>query len=162
MTANTDNEIKQDLLNRIQGRLEYEHGVTTDEVQISVRNGIAIATGTVPCYPNKVAVAKVLRSEPGIIGWMNDVKVVLPEYHRCSDEQLAESAREAIDIITTVPASSIRVTAKDGWLTLSGTVDDQTKREALELAVMFLTGLSGLTNFISVKAETPSPAGMAN
>ena len=158
MTTNLDNEIKQDLLCRIHARLECEHGVATDNIKISVLNGITTATGAVPCYPDKVAILKVLRTEPGIIAWIDKVKVVVPESYRCSDAQLVAAARDAIDVITTVPLSSIGITAKDNWLTLTGTVNHQTKREAVEHAVMFLSGLCGLTNLISVKAETPLPA----
>jgi len=41
-----------------------------------------------------------------------------PELSRSTDSDLAAAAAEAIEVLTTVPRETIKVTAQDGWLHL--------------------------------------------
>ena len=146
----TDSKLKQDLAAQFKSQLELEPGVNTDGIEISVINGIVTVKGSVPNYPDKLALLKAVRTEAGVMAWVDEIAVEIPEGHRRTDTELVAAAYEAIDLITTIPCNSVRITAWDGWLTLAGSVDHLHQKHAAEYAVVCLTGLVGLTNLISV------------
>ena len=67
------------------------------------------------------------------------------------DEQLAATAFDAIQILTTVPPEKLQVTAHNGWLCLNGAVTWQHQRNTVEDVTRHLPGVRGLTDFIEVE-----------
>ena len=70
---------------------------------------------------------------------------------RIKDEQLAATAFDAIQVLTTVPAEKLQVTAHNGWLRLNGTVMWQHQRHTVEDVTRHLPGVRGLTDAIEVE-----------
>lgn len=147
----TDYELQQTLLSRCNNLIKLDAGVKTDGIEVSVINGIVNLKGSVPSYGDKSAILKAVGGERGIIAWADEIEVKIPDDHRRTDVEIAAAARDAIKIITTVPADSIYIDVQDGWLTLAGTLDHLYHREAVEDAVVGLTGLTGVLNLISIK-----------
>jgi osmotically-inducible protein OsmY len=56
-----------------------------------------------------------------------------------------------------VPHDRIKVTVRDGWITLEGEIEWKYQKEEAEAAVRNLTGVKGVTNLITVKPRI-SPA----
>ena len=52
-----------------------------------------------------------------------------------------------------VPDDRVKITVKDGWISLSGNVEWGYQRTGAESAVKYLTGVKGVTNDIAVKAK---------
>jgi osmotically-inducible protein OsmY len=50
-----------------------------------------------------------------------------------------------------VPSDKIQVTVRDGWVTLHGNVEWQYQRKAVERALRYLTGITGISNLITVQ-----------
>jgi len=48
------------------------------------------------------------------------------------DTDLAAAAADAIEVLTTVPAESIKVTARSGWLYLQGELESRHQRTIVE------------------------------
>jgi len=67
------------------------------------------------------------------------------------DNELAATAFDAIQILTTVPAENLQVTAHDGWLCLNGTIMWQHQRNTVEDVTRHLPGVRGLTDAIEVE-----------
>ena len=70
---------------------------------------------------------------------------------RLVDTDLAASAVDAIEVLTTVPQESIKVTARNGWLHLEGTVNCWSQRTIVEDVTRHLPGVRGVIDSISVE-----------
>ncbi len=70
------------------------------------------------------------------------------------DVELARAAECALKSTTYLPEGSIRVTAGDGWLTLSGEVDWDYQRQAATNSVRYLMGVIGVNEEITIKPNT--------
>jgi osmotically-inducible protein OsmY len=60
-----------------------------------------------------------------------------------------------------VPQDKIKVVVNSGWVTLEGEVEWQYQKEAAESAVRYLTGVTGVSNSITVKPRV-SPTDVKN
>jgi osmotically-inducible protein OsmY len=70
---------------------------------------------------------------------------------RSRDDELAIAAADAIDFITTVPRDTIQIVVRDGWVSLSGTVEEWYQKEAVGNLVRHLPDVTGITNSITVR-----------
>ena len=75
-----------------------------------------------------------------------------PDINRLADRRLAAAATEAIEVLTTVPQESIKVTARDGWLWLEGTVSWRHERTIVEDVTKHLPGVRGISDLITINA----------
>ncbi len=70
-----------------------------------------------------------------------------------TDRQLAVAARDAIQLLTTIPQEGITVTAHKGHLQLDGRVQALHQRTVLEEVTRTLPGVHTVTNLICVEAD---------
>lgn len=68
-----------------------------------------------------------------------------------TDRKLARAVRAALQGTTSVPHERIDVTVADRWVTLKGTVDRWSQREASERVVRRLAGVRGCLSAITVR-----------
>ena len=57
----------------------------------------------------------------------------------------------ALKASISVPSDKIKVTVSKGWVKLEGEVEWQYQKDAAESAVRYLTGVTGVSNLITVK-----------
>jgi osmotically-inducible protein OsmY len=74
-----------------------------------------------------------------------------PNINRRADADLAAAAVDAIEVLTTVPQESIKVTAHNGWLHLEGTVSGRHQRTILEEVTRQLPGVQGVTDSTTIE-----------
>jgi osmotically-inducible protein OsmY len=146
-------ELKENLL----AQLRFECGRAADEVQISNDDGTVTLYGAVPNYAEKMAAVKAVQRVGGVKAVMDEIVVKLPDHQKCTDAELENAANNAISWITTVPADSLQITARSGRLTLEGTVETWSQRNAVEDVVRHLGGIVGLTNLITIKSQLLAP-----
>ena len=79
----------------------------------------------------------------------NHLEVVLPPGDYRDDAMLTTAANDALTLNVTVP-DGIEASARDGNLTLTGTVKYGAQRSAAELAVAALTGVRNIRDYIEV------------
>jgi osmotically-inducible protein OsmY len=151
----TDGELKQHLL----AQLEMEPDVNWRNIKVSVENGIVTLKGTVSSYAEKLAAADAAKRPDGVTGLVNNVMVEIPSSRQRTDAEIASAASNVINCITTVPTETIKITARDGWLTLEGTLEHRHEKEAAEDAVHHLTGIIGITNSITIEPTLQTEAG---
>jgi len=75
-----------------------------------------------------------------------------PDMSRLADMGLAAAASDAIEVLTTVPPESIRVTARNGWLYLEGNVEWRHQRTIVEDVTRNLQGVKGVIDEITINA----------
>ena len=123
-----------------------------DDTNIAVMNltGEVALNGTVPSYPQYLAAERAAKRVAGVRGVHNHLEVVLrPEGYR-DDAMLTTAANNALALDVTVP-EGVEATARNGNLTLTGSVSYGSQREAAERAVAALPGVRGLKDKIDVR-----------
>jgi osmotically-inducible protein OsmY len=122
-------------------------------IGVAVQRGIATLHGRVASYAQKLAAERLAQAVPGVRAVANELEVdeagATP-----SDAMIAEAAVNALTWYRAVPADVVHVAVRDGWVTLSGTVDRLSERGAAERAVRHLRGVRGVSNALTV-AATP-------
>jgi osmotically-inducible protein OsmY len=78
------------------------------------------------------------------------LQVALPRGDHRDDLTLAAMASDALTLGGTVP-EGVEATAKDGAITLTGSVRTSTEREAAEVMVAELTGVRRVRNDIQIR-----------
>ena len=71
--------------------------------------------------------------------------------HDRDDEDIAQAVLNALKQNVWVPKETIKVKVAEGWVTLEGVVDYKFQRTAAEGTVRDLTGVTGVSNFITLK-----------
>jgi len=149
----TDKEIRDAVLRE----LEWEPMVQSTEIGVAVKDGIVTLSGFVDSYSKKYHAERAAKRVEGVRAVVNDLEVKLPSSSVRTDEDLARAAVQALESRITVPHERIKVTVRDGWITLEGEVNWKFQKEAAESAVRHLVGVKGVTNLITVKPRvTPS------
>src|SRR5581483_7742568 len=74
-----------------------------------------------------------------------------------TDPEIAREAVQELENHVLIPADRIKITVRNGWVTLEGTVDWQYQKNLAEAAIKKLRGVIGITNNIEVKPRV-SPA----
>ncbi len=119
-------------------RLLHAGGITVVNV-----NGKVALNGAVPGYPQYLRAAETARHVAGVTGVRNHLQVVLPPEDYRDDAMLTTAANNALAASAAVP-EGVEATAKDGNLTLTGSVKYGSQRAAAESAVSGLTGVRGV------------------
>ncbi len=133
--------------------LASDPSIDASRIAIAIRDGVITLTGTVPSYWQKVEAENVARRVNGVRAVANELQVELPTEHVRDDTDIAAAAAAALAWHSDLP-DTIKVTVSNGWITLSGMVDWQFQRQEAELAVKYLTGVTGVVNNIALK---PAP-----
>ncbi len=146
----TDSELQQDVLRELQ----WEPSVEAAHIGVAVKGGVVTLTGHVPSYAEKYAAEKAAKRVHGVRAVANELEVELPGASKRSDEDIAAAALNALRGNSLVPFDKIKVLVERGWVTLEGEVEWNYEKTAAENAVRYLTGVTGLSNLITVKPRT--------
>jgi osmotically-inducible protein OsmY len=125
-------------------RLLDAGGITVIDV-----NGVVALNGTVPSYPQYVQAAEAAGRVTGVTHVHNHLEVVLPPDNYRDDAMLTTAANNTLAASTAVPGG-VEATAKNGNITLTGSVEYDSQREAAESAVSGLTGVRDVRDEIDL------------
>jgi osmotically-inducible protein OsmY len=120
-----------------------------DDIAVAVKDGVVTLSGFVHSYWEKDAAEKAVKRVYGVKGVANDIEVKLTWTR--TDPEIAREAVQELQNHISLPADRIKVTVKNGWVTLEGTVDWQYQKTLAEGAVKKLRGVIGVSNNIDVK-----------
>ena len=149
-----DEAIRDDVLDE----LEWDPAISEPtQIGVAVSNGVVTLTGITRTFPEKFAAERAARRVFGVRAVANDIQVKLPTERMRTDTDIAAAAVRALEWDTTVPHERIKVTVRDGWVTLEGNVDWRYQRENAEADVRNLEGVKGVSNQITVAAPQVSP-----
>ncbi len=87
----------------------------------------------------------------GVKAVANDLEVKLPSENERLDPDIAKAAVQALESRFLLPHDQIKMTVRNGWITLEGNVKWYFQKESAESAVRDLKGVKGVTNLIMVK-----------
>ena len=143
--AKSDSAIREDVI----FELKYDPKITSPDIAVAVKDGVATLSGYASSYWEKDAAEKAAKRVYGVKGVANDIQVKLGITR--TDPEIARDAVHELESHVSVPADKIKVTVKAAWVTLEGTVDWQYQKTLAESAVKKLKGVLGVTNNIEVK-----------
>jgi osmotically-inducible protein OsmY len=142
----TDAQIQADVI----AELRWDPRVQPNEVGVSVKDGVVTLTGWVDSYVKKWAAEEAAHKVRGVKAVANDIEVKLPSSSERTDADIAAAVVRALETDAYVPIENLDVTVSKGWVTLKGSVEWQYQKEDAERAVRRLTGVTGVTNLITV------------
>lgn len=142
----TDCAVRQAVIDE----LASDPRIDTSHIGVAVDAGIVTLTGYVASYAERAAAEAAARKVSGVRGLVEQVKVRLPAARRPRDEDLARQAAQILDGAIRLPPNAVRVKAREGWITLTGTVAGQSQKSEAQAAVARTPGLLGLINLIEV------------
>jgi osmotically-inducible protein OsmY len=144
--ARTDAEIQKEVLEE----LKWDPRVQPNEIGVIVKNGVVTLTGTVDSYAKRWAAEEAALRVRGVKAVANDVEVRLVTTEKKTDEDIAKAVVRALEWDAVVLTDKIEVTVSNGWVTLKGEVEWQYQKLDAERVVRRLTGVTGVTNLITV------------
>ena len=149
----TDSQLQRDVLNE----LEWEPRVDHAHIGVVVKHGVVTLSGQVPSYGEKYEAVKATKRVYGVTGVADELEVKIPGVSERTDTDIAEAAVGALKAHDSVPDEQIQVTVRDAWVTLDGSVEWEHQRAAAENCVRYLTGVTGVSNAITIKPRaTPA------
>src|SRR5882724_4536248 len=144
--ARSDSAIRED----VALELKYDPKITSTDIAVAVKDGVVTLSGYASSYWEKDAAEKAVKRVYGVRGVANDIEVKLPSTR--TDPEIARDAVHELQSHISIPSEAVKVTAKNGWITLEGRVDWQYQKTLAESAVK-LRGVLGVTNNIEVKPK---------
>jgi len=149
----TDSQLQRDVMTE----LEWEPRIDAAHIGVAAKDGVITLSGSVPSYWEKYETVKAAKRVSGVKAVVDEIEVKLPGSSERTDTDIAEAAVRALKNNLSVPHDKIKVTVREGWLTLEGAVDWQHQKTAAESSVRYLVGVKGVSNLITVKPRvTPT------
>jgi osmotically-inducible protein OsmY len=143
----TDLQLKQEVMDL----LELEAKIDPSKVGVSVENGVVTLKGSMESDEDRASTERAVRLIKGLRGMVDDeLRVQTARCPRPNDTELQAAAGEAIQWLTTVPRETIKVTARDGWLTLEGEVEERHQAHCIEELVREVPGVRGVRSALTV------------
>jgi len=142
-----DDKVIQEAVMR---ELDWDPKVDAAHIGVSVKNGAVTLTGHVSSYSEKLAAVKAAERVYGVKAVADEIKVRLPTSDVRDDTDIAEEIARELQWNTLVP-DTVHAEVRNGIVTLRGDVEWAYQREEAERAVRDLTGVTGVTNLITVK-----------
>jgi osmotically-inducible protein OsmY len=136
----------------VQDELQYEPSVDSAEIGVTAKDGIVTLSGKVKTYAEKWAAGRATERVNGVKAIVDQMQVALPQSHTRTDEDIAQAVLSALKWDVMVPHERLKVKVEQGIVTLHGTVDYRYQQAAAISAIHNLTGVKGVSNFITVKS----------
>ena len=142
-----DMQLRQNIIEE----LDFEPGIDSRGIGVSVAGGVVTLSGHVPTYSQKVDAEKAVWRIKGVKALAQEIEVRLAASAKVNDDEIATRAARILAWSSSVPVDAIRVKVSHGWVTLTGTVDWHFQRFAAEAAVRRLTGIHGVVNNVEIR-----------
>ena len=148
----------KDIREAVEAELRSDPLVDAADITVVNVNGNVALNGTVPSYPQYLEATAAAQRVGGVKNIHNHLEVVLPPDDYRDDARLTTAANNALTLDVTVPGG-IEAAARDGNLTLTGTVTYGPQRAAAEAAVADLTGVRNIRDYIEIDNDA-DPVGV--
>ena len=142
--------MQDDLVRAVSEELRSDPRIASDRIRVTAEERTITLTGAVPSYSVKCCAQRIARELRGVVDVRNDLEVRLPIGSYRTDAGLERLTFEILQNHTALCDPLPRVTARDGWLTLDGTVLSDVQKRSAEEALRDVAGIRGITNRIIV------------
>jgi osmotically-inducible protein OsmY len=119
-------------------------------IAVEVADGVATLRGTVGSFAQRDAAVADARRTAGVEYVDDWLQVRLLDSDRREDAEIRGAALQRLEWDSEIPGDAIRVSVKDGWVTLEGDVVFQFQSDEAFNRVANLHGVTGASNEIRV------------
>ena len=140
-------------------QLETNPEVDTSAIGITADEGVVTLTGFVATYGAKLEAERTVKRIFGVRAVVNDLQVKL--LNDRTDPDIAHDALDSLRARLTMP-ERVKLTIRNGHITLEGAVDWYHEKMAAENAVKYLKGVRGVNNYVQVKPQRVSAEQLRN
>jgi osmotically-inducible protein OsmY len=149
MQTQTQRETDNQLRSAVAMQIDWEPEVTSRDISVAAGDGVITLTGFVHSYSEKLAAERAAKSVYGVKAVANDVEVKTAGTH--TDPEIARNIVHAMTSDSAVPEDRIKVSVKEGYVTLEGNVDWQYQRTAAATCAYRIAGVRGVHNNVTIK-----------
>ncbi len=143
-----------DLQKDVQDEISWSPILNAAEIGVTVKDGIVTLTGVVDSYSKKRAANDAAKRVTGVKAVAEEIEVRYNDYGKRNDTEIASSVINALKWSQEVPDTKVKVEVEKGWVTLDGEFDWNFQKVAAQNAVELLTGVSGVSNKITIKSPS--------
>lgn len=133
--------------------LKWEPLLNSNKIDVSVQDGIVTLSGTVDNYNNKKQAEQTVKHILGVKSVIDNIEVKLSASSIRDDQDITTSVIKALKEKWAVPNHRVKVTVKEGWVTLEGILHWNFQRKAADNAIRYLDGVRGVIDEIKIEAE---------
>ncbi|HTA44409.1 MAG TPA: BON domain-containing protein [Bryobacteraceae bacterium] len=155
MQTRTQNEPDSELRTAVAMQIDWEPEVTSRDISVGAHEGVITLTGFVHHYCEKLAAEKAAKSVYGVKAVANDIEVKTVAAR--TDPEIARDIIHAMTVDVTVPENRIKVSVKEGWVELDGTVDWNFQRTGAVACAHRVAGVRGVTNNVTLRPSVSPP-----
>jgi osmotically-inducible protein OsmY len=146
--------INDELQLNVADELFWDPKVDNEAIAVSANDGTVTLRGTVGSFRQKREAKNAAERIFGVMSVDNELEVRILNEQRRDDADLRGDVLQALMLDSLVP-STVDATVKDGFVTLSGSVDWQYQREEAAFIAGNILGVIGVENDIYVESPTP-------
>lgn len=121
-------------------------------IAVSAQGNVVTLRGTVETFRQRHAAIDDARTVEDVREIDDQLRVELRPWERRPDDTIRAAALQKLIRDSEVPAESLEVKVRDGWVTLSGYVEYEPQRDAAFDDVATLEGVTGISNEIRILA----------
>jgi osmotically-inducible protein OsmY len=143
-------KIDRQIRDEVEAELDWDPSFDSRQVGVAVKDGIVTLSGHVNAFPDRWAAQKAAQSVADVKAIANEIQVMLPFDVKRSDTEIAEAALNAIKSNESIPAAHLKLTVREGWLTVEGHVNWRYQSNAVDTAVRAVYGVKGVDNLIVI------------
>lgn len=145
----------EELQNDVQNAIKWEPLFHAAEIGVTANDGTITLTGTVNSFAKKLEAEMAAKSVAGVRAVVEKIEINFGnEWDIKDDSQIATEVLNAIKWNWEIPKDKIKVKVEKGWITLDGELTWNSQKEAAKNAIKNLMGVTGVTNNITIKAES--------
>lgn len=144
-----------DLQKDVQDAIKWEPLLSAAEIGVTAKDGVVTLTGTVDSYWKKTEAEEAARNVAGVKVVVENIEIRFAnDSFKKSDNDIATEVLNAYQWNLEVPKDKVKVKVEKGWVTLEGQLDWNFQKDAAIDAVRSLPGVMGVTNNITIQANT--------
>jgi osmotically-inducible protein OsmY len=132
-------------------RLEHDPRIPEPlTIAVSAQGNVVTLRGSVETFRQRHAAIADAREVAGVREIDDQLRVELGPMDHREDDEIRAAALQKLIRDPVVPAESVEVKVRDGWVTLTGYVEYEPQRNAAYDAVATLDGVTGISNEIAM------------
>lgn len=147
--THTTHRSDQDIQANVSGELRYIPGIGT-HVGVAVNGGVVTLSGEVGGLPERIAAKRAAMRVSGVKAVADELQVRVPGTAGVNDIEIAQAAGQLLSRAVDVPSDTVKVEVHNHVITLTGSVTWDYQRDAAIRAVMYIKGVTGVNNAISL------------
>ena len=146
------NETNEELQRDVQDAIKWEPLLNAAEIGVIANDGVITLTGTVDSYAKKLEAEDATKSVKGVKAVVVKLDIKFnSDQDKKDDSVIAGEIINAVKWNWEIPKDKIKAKVERGWVTLDGEVEFNYQREAIENLVKNHSGITGVTNNISIE-----------